>query len=110
MMYLYNASVLKVIDGDTIDFNVDLGFKVHLKIRTRLLGVNAYEVNDTRGVAARDWVRAEFPIGKELVIETFKEPGDKYGRWLAIVPAPINDLGCVTLNDLLIAKQYGVPY
>ena len=42
-MYEYEAEVDRVIDGDTIDFMVDLGFNVHIKIRTRLLGVNTPE-------------------------------------------------------------------
>ena len=39
----YNAKVLKVVDGDTVDALVDLGFSVHRKIRVRLYGIDAPE-------------------------------------------------------------------
>lgn len=109
-MYVYKASVEKVVDGDTIDFLVDCGFHVHVSIRTRLLGVNAPELSVALGKEVRDWLRSALPVGTVTRIQTFKEPGDKYGRWLAIVDAPPNEFGALTLADLLIAKGYAVNY
>ena len=91
-MYEYKAKVDRVVDGDTIDFIVDLGFNVSTKIRTRLIGVNTPE----RGHP--DWDKATNKC-KHLLksvanIEFQNEPDEtlwvtirthktgKYGRWL----------------------------
>ena len=42
-MYNYNAKCVRVVDGDTIDAMIDLGFGVHIKKRIRLAGINAPE-------------------------------------------------------------------
>ena len=51
-MYEYRAKIKRVVDGDTVDFIVDLGFSVHITIRTRLLGV------DTPERGHEDWAKA----------------------------------------------------
>ena len=51
-MYEYNAKVDRVVDGDTVDFIVDLGFNINIKIRTRLIGV------DTPERGHEDWKKA----------------------------------------------------
>ena len=42
-MYIYKAKCLRVVDGDTIDAQIDLGFDTHKVIRIRLVGINAAE-------------------------------------------------------------------
>jgi len=105
-MYEYRAEVDRVVDGDTIDFTVDLGFHTFTKIRTRLSGVDTHE---TYGVSHDS---EEFRLGKietefveewlddadELFIET--EKTGKYGRWIAQV---YNDSG-ESLNVALIEE------
>lgn len=81
--YTYNATVTRVVDGDTVDLMVDLGFRVTTKIRTRLLGINAPEVSTPEGCVSRDRLREHLPVGTEVVVSTFKDPTDKYGRWIA---------------------------
>ena len=83
-MHIYRAKVKRVVDGDTVDFDVDLGFNIAIRIRTRLLGVDTPE----RGHV--DWAKATSVLTNllneqqdeegYLVIET-KKTG-KYGRWL----------------------------
>lgn len=91
-MYEYRARVKRIVDGDTVDFVVDLGFSVHTTIRTRLLGV------DTPERGHEDWAKAKdmcqdllyesagihnphgFPVETEVIIRTSKT--GKYGRWL----------------------------
>ncbi len=51
-MFVYHAKVLRVVDGDTIDVLVDLGFSTHRKIRVRLYGINAPE-SRTRDLAEK---------------------------------------------------------
>lgn len=87
-MYKYQATVDKIVDGDTVDLTVDQGFHNYRKIRTRLLGINAPEVSTLEGRVARDWLREHLPIGTNVQIQTFREPGDKYGRWLAMIESP----------------------
>lgn len=89
MLYNYEAKVVKVIDGDTIDFDVSLGFDVTRRIRTRLKGINAPEVSTAEGREARDWLRKNLPVGQPVLITTSKYPGDKYGRWLATVQCEV---------------------
>jgi len=83
-VHIYRAKVKRVVDGDTVDFDVDLGFNIAIRIRTRLLGVDTPE----RGHV--DWAKATSVLTNllneqqdeegYLVIET-KKTG-KYGRWL----------------------------
>ena len=84
-MYQYRATIDRVIDGDTVDVRVDLGFHVGLKVRTRLFGLDAPEVSTPEGRVSRDRLRERLPAGAEVRIETFKAAGDKYGRWLATI-------------------------
>ena len=83
-MYKYKAKVKRVVDGDTVDFDVDLGFHVIIRLRGRLLDV------DTPERGHQDWARATEML--ETLLEKEKD-GDgyvtlctektgKYGRWL----------------------------
>lgn len=83
-MYKYSAKIARVVDGDTVDFDVDLGFDISIKIRTRLLGV------DTPERGHKDWAKATSILTTLLneqqdeegyVIIQTKKTG-KYGRWL----------------------------
>jgi micrococcal nuclease len=83
--YSYSATVRRVVDGDTVDLDVDLGFRVALAIRTRLLGINAPELRDQAGRDVRDALQARLPGGEQVTVTTFRDPRDKYGRWLATI-------------------------
>lgn len=104
--YDYQARILKVVDGDTCDVIVDLGFRIFMEQRLRLFGVNAPEMSsaDHRGIAARDWLSAELPLGSSVTIRTAK-PRDKYGRWLATVF--VNE---ANINERLLASGLAEPY
>lgn len=102
-MYEYSATVRKVIDGDTVDLTVDLGFHVRIDIRTRLLGINAPEVSTNEGKVSREWMRARLPEATTLTVQTERDPGDKYGRWLAVLK-----LGDVNINDELVRTGMAV--
>jgi micrococcal nuclease len=88
-MYDYHATLNRVIDGDTIDVKIDLGFKTFLDVRLRLNDVNTYELNSTnarlRSLAALEKTHAETLLSKSpgLIIKTYKT--GKYGRWIADV-------------------------
>jgi len=90
-MYDYNAEMIRVVDADTIDFLVDLGFNVHHVVRVRLLGVDAPEIYGVKrgtpeheaGQKAADFVRGWFRDRDKVYLQTTKT--GKYGRWLGVV-------------------------
>lgn len=89
-LYVYEAMVNEVYDGDTITVNVDLGFHTQaVGEKLRLFGINAPEMRGPekgQGTITRDWLR-EMVLGKRLLLETFKSPKGfdkkgKFGRYL----------------------------
>jgi endonuclease YncB( thermonuclease family) len=83
--FYYVAEVVKVYDGDTCTCVVDLGFKLSIKIKVRLVGIDTPEIRTKdleekeRGYASRDWLREQI-LGKKVLLHT-SERG-KFGRWL----------------------------
>ena len=109
-MYNYNCDVLLVVDGDTIDVEIDLGFKVYTKIRLRLNGIDTPEkhiiAQREKALAARDFLRAKLAEYKnECVIKSIKT--EKYGRWLADVFVGQEAL---SVNDIMIKEGHAKPY
>ena len=86
--YKYKAEIIKVIDGDTIDCIIDLGFNILIKERLRLRGVDTPETRTrdkkekARGLKAKEFVKNAIQF-KDVLVET-KEKG-KFGRYLAII-------------------------
>ena len=112
-MYTYIITLDRVIDGDTVDAMIDLGFDVHVKKRIRFMGINTPESRTrdleekARGLAAKDRV-------KELLEEcnciTLQSHGSgKYGRCLGELFIELND-ETVNLNQLLISEGHAVEY
>ncbi len=84
-MYHYRATVQRVVDGDTVDLTVDLGFRATFTDRFRLYGIDTPELRTPTyeaGRAARLYLEEQV-AGRELLIETHMPARDKYGRWLA---------------------------
>ena len=111
-MYQYKVKKInRVIDGDTVDLDIDLGFSITLKQRVRLKGIDAAETRTkdleekAEGVKARLWLEKELSREGEWIIETHKE--DKYGRILGTLYC-VGDP--VTVNERMlnegIAKSY----
>ena len=84
-MFYYKVEVLRIVDGDTVDVRIDLGFDVWHKCRVRLLGINAPESRTrnleekARGLAAKQWLidRLEF---HDVEMQSYGK--GKYGRIL----------------------------
>lgn len=105
-MFQYKAEVLKIVDADTVDILVDLGFSVSTKQRVRLKGLNAPERNTSEGKLAITWLQSRLPLGSFVTIESEKPGGgDKYGRYLATI---IDTIGSV--NDALISSGHAVAW
>lgn len=107
-LYKYSARLDRVVDGDTYDFTVDLGFRVSKNIRVRMLDINTHETYGVKkesdeyqqGIKEKRWVEDWFDAAEEIYIETEKDSKGKYGRWLARV---YNGSG-ESLNDALIEE------
>ena len=121
-MYEYNALVDRVVDGDTIDVTIDLGFKVWKKMRVRMEGINTPESRTRdleekkRGLAAKDRLIEILKFNDNKCILKVSGVG-KYGRALATVLvnslSPLNGEDGVTLIDVnkqLIEEGHAVEY
>lgn len=102
--YEYRANVIRWIDGDTVELEVDLGFRLTFQDHFRLDGIDTPERGKAGAVTAK--LRAEqlAPPGTELLITTAK--ADKYGRYLA---ALWTDVG-PTVNHKLVEEGFAKPY
>jgi micrococcal nuclease len=117
-MYTYKAKLLRVVDGDTCDAQIDLGFDVSVKKRIRFSGINAPEsrTRDLKekalGLAAKDRVKAILAENPSFTLES-TELG-KYGRVLGKIHLNILDgkecLTQICLNDQLIKEGHAVAY
>jgi len=112
-MYEYNCKVVRIIDGDTVDVDIDLGFDVWLtKQRIRLFGVDTPEsrtrdmVEKKFGIMAKNFVKGRLPVASMQVLRTrLDDSRGKFGRILG--EFVMED---TTLNQLLIITNNGVPY
>lgn len=109
--YVYKARVSRIIDGDTIDFDVSLGFGCWLKKqRFRLYNINAPEVKGAerqQGLVSKEFLVAWAAGCGEVLVETFKDRKESFGRWLANVWYQ-EDGNWKSLCDVLIAKGLAV--
>ena len=117
-MFEYNCTIVKVIDGDTVDVDIDLGFGVWLKKqRIRLYGIDTPE-SRTRdleekkyGLVAKAFVLAHLPLGSTRTLITVKDKVGKYGRILGKFKAYDSDLDAwVNMNQWMIVKHLAVEY
>lgn len=110
-MYEYEGTLLKIIDGDTIDVIIDLGLDVGIRERLRLYGINAPEMHDKpAGQDAKDYITSILPpVGqiRALLIDTIKDQRGKYGRYLAKIYVPPNT---TSVNDQMIDTGHAVPF
>ena len=111
-MYQYRIKkVNKVVDGDTVDLDIDLGFNITISHRIRLKDIDAPETRTldleekNKGIQARLWLEKELSKEGEWIIETTKK--DKYGRMLGtlyLVGEP------VTVNERMLNEGIAKPY
>lgn len=107
--YLYRATVVAVVDGDTADMAVDVGFHATILTRFRLYGINAPEMKgetSEAGKLARTALLTMIPIGSNVLIKTHKGQ-DKYGRWLAEIVLP--DM-TATVNQRMVREGFALEY
>lgn len=104
-MYDYPATVLRVVDGDTVHLDVDLGFFIELHDRSvRIAHIDAPELSTDAGKAARDFAQTLLPVGTAVVLISHEL--DKYGRVLGTITLPDGrDFG-----QVMLATDHAVPY
>ena len=110
-MFEYKCKIVRVVDGDTVDVDIDLGFGVWLqKQRIRLYGIDTPE-SRTRdleekkyGLAAKDFL-TKWLSGGGITIKTHKDAKGKFGRILG-------ELWCfdVNVNQKMIDEHHAVKY
>ena len=109
-MYEYKATIKYIVDGDTVDVDIDLGFDVWLRNqRVRLYGIDTPECRTrnkkekAHGLLAKDYVEKALKLGEVYTLRT-KDKG-KFGRYLGEIK-----VGRTTINNLLIKELLAVPY
>lgn len=109
MSFKYNARLVRVIDGDTVELEVDVGFKIQVRETFRLNLINAPEMRTPEGPIAKDWLTGKLTLLSKataaypLAIESFKK--DKYGRWLVTIYD-----GDVSVNQQMLDVGMAVLY
>jgi len=113
-MYEYKAIVTNVVDADTLDIVIDLGFKTSIKTRIRIARINAYETrlgsktNQAQkelGLKGKEFVK-DLIEGKEVKITT--EKTGKYGRYIAEITYEAHTDKIVNLGTELVRLGYAV--
>lgn len=117
MPYEYNATVVNVVDGDTIVIDIDLGFDVKLtNQKVRLLGVDTPEsrtsdkIEKVFGTASKDFTKkfVENCPNKNVIIRThISDDDEKFGRLLGSIINPVTQK---VLNDELVNNNFAVKY
>lgn len=115
-MYEYRATIVRWVDGDTVDLDIDLGFGiVYANQRVRLFGIDAFESRTRdlqekqKGLAAKDFVERVAPNGTQVILRSKKDGKGKFGRILGeiIIDTP---KGQQNLNTLLTIEGHAVRY
>lgn len=112
-MYEYKAKVKRVIDGDSVVLDIDLGFYIFMnETKIRLYGIDTPEMNSEdpllrlQGVLATRYLYDNLPIGSKVTIKTVLDKREKYGRLLATI---ITQDG-LNINDGLLENKLAINY
>lgn len=114
-MYEYHVKkITNVVDGDTVDVEIDLGFDISFSSRVRLAGIDTPEsrtkdkAEKALGIEAKEYLKSKIKESKDSVIKTEKiDSSEKYGRilgWLYL------DGSQVSVNEQMIADGYAWGY
>jgi len=113
-LYEYKVANIEVVDGDTVDVDIDLGFGIWMKNqRVRLYGIDAPEsrtkdkIEKVFGLAAKKRLEEILSMSDDIVLRSVKDIRGKFGRILG--DFVVYDLAG-TSGDLLCAEGYAVRY
>ena len=113
--YIYRIKqILKVVDGDTIDASIDLGFDIALEKRIRLAAVDTPEsrtadANEKKyGLESKEWLKKRCENAKDILIKTeLPDSTEKYGRIIGHLYINGEE---TSLNNQMIAEGYAWTY
>ena len=113
--YVYRIkSVTKVVDGDTIDADIDLGFDISLSKRIRLAGIDTPESRTTNvkekamGLESKEWLKKTLEGAKDILIKTeLPDSTEKYGRIIGHLFINGQE---TSLNNQMITEGYALAY
>ena len=111
IFYQYKAKVIKIVDGDTVVANIDMGFDTYVQKYVRLALINAPELNSSdpevrvKAQKAKSYLEQILPIGSEFYLDSRKL--DPYRRPIAVIVLPGKDK---TVNALMLESGNSVPY
>jgi micrococcal nuclease len=111
--FCYNATVVRIVDGDTIRLDIDLGFDIVLKNQSvRLYKVDTPECRTrdlkekAAGLLAKEVVQNLIAVGERVFIRTKLDTKGKFGRLLGTIITTDN----ININEHLIDNNYAVEY
>lgn len=112
-LYIRRAKVERVVDGDTLDLLVDLGYEVWVKERVRLARIDAPEVRGVEresGLAAKEFVEKMLLLDEIdfITVKTTRHKG-KYGRYIAEIEFEVEG-ETVNLSDMMMAEGHAEEY
>ena len=113
--YIYRIrTISKVVDGDTIDADIDLGFDISLSKRIRLAGIDTPESRTTNvkekamGLESKEWLKKTLEGAKDILIKTeLPDSTEKYGRIIGHLFINGQE---TSLNNQMIAEGYALAY
>jgi micrococcal nuclease len=117
-MHQYRCIMIKIIDGDTVDVDIDLGFGVWLKKqRIRFYGLDTPEsrTSDAEekkyGFAAKEFVQSYLEVGTQQKLITIKDATGKFGRILGRFEVYNQETDSfMMLDEIMISKHHAVAY
>jgi micrococcal nuclease len=114
MFQYYVKKVTNVVDGDTIDVEIDLGFDISFSSRVRLAGIDTPEsrtsdkAEKVLGLESKEYLKSKIKDAKSVVIKTEKmDSSEKYGRILGWIYLDGSD---VSVNEQMISQGYAWGY
>ena len=111
-MYEYNCEVKRIVDGDTVDVVIDLGFDIHYSSRVRLYGIDTPESRTrnkdekVRGLMSKEYLIDALSKG-QVVIKTHKDKKGKFGRVLGEMYVADKNINLMMVDDHLAVKYKG---
>ena len=111
-MYEYNCEVKRIVDGDTVDVVIDLGFDIHYSSRVGLYGIDTPESRTrnkdekVRGLMSKKYLTDALSKG-QVVIKTHKDKKGKFGRVLGEMYVADKNINLMMVDDNLAVKYKG---
>ena len=114
-LYQYRVKeILKVVDGDTVDVIIDLGFDVFLEKRVRMAGVNAPESRTrdleekAKGLKTKAWLIEKFNTDEQIIIETSLD--NQYGKFGRVLGTFYIGDALLSVNLEMLSEGLARPY